>query len=75
MGLKNQENDTLSVRVADKEKCPCAKCKWGLLFGGWDESWCAKYPDGKPSRILYDNEECPYFKPIEQNKKFKNFKK
>ena len=56
-----REDEVLTVRVADKEKCPCAKCKWGVLFGGWDESWCAKFIDNKPGSILYDNAECPHF--------------
>jgi len=74
MGLKQQDQEILTVRTADKERCPCAKCKWGMLFGGWDESWCAKYPDVKPSDILYDNQKCPFFKSKE-SKSFKNFKK
>ena len=74
MGIKNQENETISVRVANKEKCPCAKCKWGKLFGGWDESWCAKFTEVKPSKILYDNEDCPHFQQS-SDKKFKKFKK
>lgn len=60
--MENRKDEVLTFRVADKEKCPCAKCKWGILFGGWDNSWCVKYTENKPSSILYDNEQCPHFK-------------
>ena len=28
----DRTDEIISVRVADKEKCPCAKCKWGVLL-------------------------------------------
>lgn len=61
MSLKEQKNETLLVNVANKDKCPCVKCKWGKLFGGWDNWFCVKYVEGKPNDILYKNKECPYF--------------
>jgi hypothetical protein len=55
------KNETISLQVANKEKCKCAKCLYGQ-FGGFDNWKCIKYPKGKPSEVLYENKDCEKFK-------------
>lgn len=60
-----RDNEIIKALSADKEKCPCAKCLYGQFgrpngFSSWK---CIEYTDGKPQEVLYENKECPKFKP------------
>lgn len=51
----------LNVRMAN-DKCKCKNCLFGF-FGGFTNWKCVKYKEGKPDDVLYENKECPKFKP------------
>jgi len=71
--MAENRNDEVFIKVADKSKCKCARCIYGL-FGGWANWKCLKYKDGKPNEVLYENKDCPKF--VERSdKNFDNFKK
>ena len=55
------KEETISVEMADPEKCKCFKCIHGFLKP--DYIGCGKFRV-KPREVLYENAECSEFKAL-----------